>query len=126
MSILCIILIILCIFPRGRRRRAEKNFSELSFPQPPCAGKKYPVQGNPSLRYLALRFTYEILHTSFIGVRGFLERDISSLRTVAGEGPTQKNSSRRAVAAAVVAPWKGYLGSMHKIMRIIYKTDIVS
>ena len=60
----------------------------------------------------------------YIGVRGFLERDISSLRTVAGEGPTQKNSSRR--VAAVVAPWKGYLGSMHKIIRKIHKTDIVS
>ena len=63
----------------------------------------------------------------FIGVRGVPERDISSLRTVAGEGPTQKNYSRRAVAAAaVVAPWKGYLGSMHKIIRIIDKTDIIS
>ena len=35
---------------RRRRRRAEKNLSELSFPQPPCAGKKYPVREHPSLR----------------------------------------------------------------------------
>ena len=41
-----------------------------------------------------------------VGVRGVPERDISSLRTVAGEMTTQKNSSRR---AAAVAPWKGYL-----------------
>ena len=60
-----------------------------------------------------------------IGVRGFPERDISSLRTVAGEGPTQNNSSRR-VAVAVVAPWKEYLGSMHKFIRQIHKTDIGS
>ena len=58
-----------------------------------------------------------------VGVRGFLERDISSLRTVAGEGPTQNNDSRH-VAAAVVAPWKGYLGSMHKFIRKIHNTDI--
>ena len=54
-----------------------------------------------------------------IGVRGFLERDIYSLRTVAGEGPTQKNSSRR--AAVAVAPWKGVSGSMHKFIRKIHK-----
>ena len=36
-------------------------------------------------------------------MRGVPERDISSLRTVAEEMTTQKNSSRR---AAAVAPWK--------------------
>ena len=43
-----------------------------------------------------------VLHNNLVGVRGFLERDMSSMRTVAGEMTTQKNSSRRVV---VVALW---------------------
>ena len=39
---------------------------------------------------------------------------MSSLRTVAGKGPTQNKSSRRVVAVAV-APWKGVPGEYAQI-----------